>query len=354
MQTNLNLSIRLVSGALFVASFCVAVSNASDSTYILSIPLGLIEPDIPKESPLTEQAVKLGEKIFFDKRLSSPPGMSCGTCHDPSHGFAEERSISLDAQSKRLRRNAPSILNSGYLTSLGWDGKFKSLEAQVIEPFSENGDFRISIEEVLLRIEQFPDYDGLFIEAFGGGLSAASIARALASYERSLVSAGTAFDKYLFGNDESALTAAEKRGFQLFTGKASCIACHDVFHPLTNPLGGQIATFTDNRFHNLGVGYSNGKMPDAGRYYVSRDKADWGAFKTPSLRNVQLTAPYMHDGSLATLEDVVEFYNKGGTSNPNLSPGIGPLYLNSQEKADLVSFLKSLTDPTYLEPYSMR
>jgi cytochrome c peroxidase len=185
----------------------------------------------------------------------------------------------------------------------------------------------------------------MFEQAFGAPVSAKNLAWALASYERSLLTGNSRFDRYLYGDDRQALSEQERQGFEIFIGNGSCTTCHDIFHPEVNELGGAIATFTDQRYHNLGIGYADGRMTDLGRYERTRDRADWGSFRTPTLRNVALTAPYMHDGSLGTLEEVVNFYNRGGESNPNISPGLHPLFLTPAEKRALVAFLKTLTDP---------
>ncbi|MFD2640808.1 cytochrome-c peroxidase [Pseudomonas japonica] len=325
-----------------------AYTAQGQDQFILKIPSGLIEPDIPNNNPLTERKISLGKKLFFDRRLSHDSVLSCSTCHDPTLGFAENRTVSFSAHGKNLERNAPSVFNTGYLPSLGWDGRFSSLEIQVSQPFSQDNDMGITIDEAISKIESLPDYQGLFEDAFGRSIDSKAIAEALASYQRSLVSGDSRFDDYLFKGNREAITKQEQRGYEIFIGKASCINCHDIFHPSVNSLGGGFAVFSDFRFHNLGVGYENGKMKDTGRYWVTRKMEDWGAFKTPMLRNIELTPPYMHDGSLSTLQDVVEFYNKGGIKNPNLAPGIRPLYLSDDEVQAIVMFLKSLTDKNLL------
>jgi cytochrome c peroxidase len=312
-------------------------------TVTLKIPLGLIEPDIPIGSELSAKKIALGKKIFFDTRLSLKSNTSCSTCHSPSFGFAERRTVSFSTTGKNLTRNAPSVINAGYLPSLGWDGRFHSLEQQVTQPFSTENDMGITIEDAIKIIENASDYDGLFDTAFGRPIDADAVASSLAAYQRSLVFGNSRFDRFLFGGVDNAISNEERQGYEIFIGKASCINCHDIFHPTVNSLGGGVAVFSDFRFHNLGVGYENGKMKDVGRYWVTRKLEDWGSFKTPMLRNVELTAPYMHDGSLLSLQEVVEFYNKGGVKNPNLAPGIVPLYLSDEEIKAVVSFLKSLT-----------
>lgn len=330
--------------ALFLTS---ASAQGVGATLQVRIPLGLIEPDIPLDRPLTQEKVSLGSKLFSDPRLSVTGKMSCATCHDPGRGFAERRSVSFTAKGEKLRRNAPSILNAGYLTTVGWDGKWTNLEQQIAEPFSKSGDMGLDIGEVLDVIDRLPDYQEPFRRAFGRKPDRAAMAEALAAFQRSMVSGDSRFDDYLFKGDAKALTASEKRGYEIFIGRASCINCHDIFHPSVNNLGGGVALFTDFRFHNLGVGYKNGKMSDPGRYLITRRAGDWGTFKTPMLRNVALTSPYMHDGSLETLREVVEFYNRGGISNPNIAPGIKPLLMSEQDVKDVTNFLGSLTDKQF-------
>jgi cytochrome c peroxidase len=200
-------------------------------------------------------------------------------------------------------------------------------------------------EEALTVVLADREYRADFEKAFKQEATVESMAIALASFERTLVSGDSRFDRFLYGSEQTALTPEEKKGLDIFSTRAGCLNCHDVFHPRFNALGGGVALFTDFRFHNLGVGYKSGRFKDPGRYGWSRDPNEWGAFRTPPLRNLTLTAPYMHDGSLKTLEEVVEFYDRGGNSNPNISPSIHPLYLTSEEKRLLVVFLKTLTSP---------
>jgi cytochrome c peroxidase len=314
----------------------------------LSIPSGLIEPDIPLSSPFTSGAVNLGRRLFFDQRLSLDGKTSCGTCHDPRSAFADRRRLPVDAAGRIARRNSQGIANSGYLPTLSWDGRHKSLESQALDSFTEWGDMAIPIDVALNRVGGDVRYTRMFEDAFGVSQpSVATVATALASYQRSLLSGDSRFDRFMFGGDPSALTATERRGLELFVGSAGCINCHDVFHKSVNPLGGAVALFTDFRFHNLGVGYEKGRMRDVGRYQVTRDPADWGSFRTPSLRNVDLTAPYMHDGSIATLEEVIDFYDRGGNDNPNKATGLTPLLLDDADKLRLRAFLAALTSKEF-------
>ena len=325
------------------AAFAAAVQTSVDR----QIPMGLYEVDRPTGDAITSDKIALGRKFFFDGRLAKGGTKSCGSCHDPAHGFAEPLPVTIPAGLREGERNSQSVINSGYRRSLGWDGRFRSLEDQVRGSFSPWGDMGLDLGTALSNVQSDAVYRQMCRKAFARGVDETCLVKALAIYQRSIVQAGSRFDRYLFGSDESVLTGKEKAGWELFKGRAGCITCHDVFHATTNDLGSQYALFTDDRFHNLGVGYSNGRMVDPGRYMVSRDLADFGSFKTPMLRDVSKTGPYMHDGSMATLYDVISFYNKGGNPNPNLSPGLKPLFLNENEKLDLVAFLKSLILPLH-------
>jgi cytochrome c peroxidase len=305
-------------------------------------PLGLLP--LPGDGKINQDAVAIGKSLFFDVRLSADGKRSCATCHVPDFGFAEPARVSAGMTGKPLQRNAPTLLNVGYLPILMWDGRFSTLERQALQPFSEENEMGGRIEHVLKIVSQDSTYRARFRLAFRGEPTADRIAAALAAYERSLVAGNSKFDLFLFGQDKVALSESAERGFGVFI-RANCILCHEIFHSAVHPLGGNEALFTDFRFHNLGVGYKNGVMIDLGRSLVTERKEDWGRFKTPTLRNVALTAPYMHDGSLPTLRDVVKFYNQGGIPNPNLDPAIRPLGLTDVEIDDLVQFLESLTSP---------
>jgi len=340
MKLRKSLFASVILGAIGICGFVLA------ETMVLDRPLGLIEPDLPIGKPFTKGLVNLGKRLFFDRRLSASGQTSCGTCHDPHHAFADPRQVSISDNGIPQHRNGPSILNVGFLPTLMWDGRFRTLELQALDPFRKNGDMGIDLDELINFLVGDMEYLDLFQAVTGKPPTVNGFADSIAAFQRSLLSGNTRFDHYLFGGDKEALSPLEEEGLRVFSARAGCLNCHDVFHPMFNPLGGGIALFTDFRFHNLGVGYSNGRMSDTGRYYVTREKDDWGTFRTPSLRNIALTAPYMHDGSFMTLEEVIDFYDKGGIPNPNLSPSIQPLLLTSQEKLALLAFLHTLTDFT--------
>lgn len=336
--------------------------------YVVNPPLGLPPVPQPADNPITAEKVELGRKLFFDRRLSLNDTFSCAMCHVPEQGFtSNEIAMAVGLEGRSVRRNSPTIYNVAYFDRLFHDGREDSLEQQVWGPLlARNEMANPSIGAVLNKIRRIPDYDGMFEKVFGRGPTMETVGKALASYQRVLVSGDSAFDRWYYAKQESALSAAQKRGFGLFTGKAACSSCHSI--------GEEFALFTDNGMHNIGTGYreSMGIRPpkqkvalapgvfvyvdhsiidsvsekpptDVGQYEVTQNPFDRWKYRTPSLRNVALTAPYMHNGSLSTLEDVVRFYNDGGVSNELLDPRIRPLGLSDAEIGDLVAFLQSLT-----------
>lgn len=333
-------------------------------------PLGLPPLPLPAGVRPTAAQLALGRKLFFDRRLSRNNTMSCGMCHIPEQGFTNnELARPIGVEGRSLRRNAPSLINVAYQKQLFHDGRETMLETQVIGPLVAPDEMaNPSIGYLLEKIAGLPDYAGRFERAFGAGPSIGRIGRAIAAWERTLIAAASPFDRWRYGGDEAALSERQQEGFALFTGKAGCAACHVV--------GDNHALFTDQAFHDTGIGYFNDRIkpaeresvpveiapgvrvpvsrrvlrsigdrprPDRGRYEVSLDPDDLWRFKTPSLRNVALTAPYMHDGSLHTLEEVVRFYDRGGHPHPGLDPLLQPLGLTDEEIRSIVAFLKSLT-----------
>jgi len=331
-------------------------------------PLGLPALEVPADNPVTPQKAALGRKLFFDRRLSPNGTMSCAMCHVPEQGFtAHELATSVGIEGRSVRRNAPTVLNVAWQKRLFHDGREFSLENQVWGPLlAPNEMGNPSLGFVIERVRGLEDYRGLFEAAFDGrGASAERIGQALASYERTLAAAGSRFDRWRYGGEAAALSETEQLGFRIFTGKARCAACHIV--------GERDALFTDHGFHNTGIGwqrafdsperirvelapgvhaelerktlesFSEPPPKDTGRYEITRDPRDRWAYKTPGLRNVALTSPYMHDGSLPTLEAVIGFYDRGGIDNPEKSPLLAPLGLSAQERDALLAFLRSLT-----------
>lgn len=303
---------------------------------------GLNEAYAP--APNTRYLTLLGQKLFYDRRLSRTGMTACATCHDPNYAFAQPARVSRSDNGQLGVRNAPSLINAGFLPVLMWDGRFRTLEQQATSPFLR-GEMGIDVREAERRLNFDAEYLHLFQAALNSQPSASGMAIALAAYQRTLISEANRFDRFISNDRATYFTDLELNGFRLFENKAGCNICHQ-FQPLGNNRAG-IRLFTDFGFHNLGIGYMAGRFADTGRYRTTGDESDLGAFRTPSLRNVAVTAPYMHDGSLATLEEVIDFYDAGGRPNPNLSPLIRPLFLSPYEKAALAAFLRTLTDQPY-------
>lgn len=274
--------------------------------------------------------IKLGEQLFFDGRLSKNNAISCGFCHTPGFGFADPKQTSLGVDGKLGGRQAPTVYNTAFNPVQFWDGRAGSLEEQAIAPIINPVEMAETYENVVKKLNQHKGYRDQFQAVFGTGVSVQGIGEAIAAYERTIISTNSAFDKFILG-DKSAMGEEAKRGMALYKGKARCILCHN------GP------NFTDNKFHNLGVPQVGPMKEDLGRYYVTRQEWDRGAFKTPTLRSIIKTAPYMHDGAFKTLEEVIDFLNEGGGPNSHLSPLMKPLGLNAQEKTDLIAFLNALT-----------
>jgi len=280
----------------------------------------------PAENPLTIERVALGRRLFFDSLLSSNRRMACSSCHVPQRAFADSVALSRGATGHPGRRNAPALLNRAWGLAFFWDGRAGSLEVQVLQPIQDPLEMDLSLTQLLARLADDRAYHAAFNTTFVDGVTAENVARALASYVRTIRSGDSPADRYQAG-DQTALADDAKRGLALFRGKANCASCH---------LGPNL---TDEGFHNTGVSLG----VDRGRLGVTGREEDRGKFKTPSLREVARTAPYMHDGSLASLDDVVDFYDGGGKPSSRLDPEVHPLGLSANEKHDLVAYLRSLT-----------
>ena len=289
-------------------------------------------PDVsaPAGNPQTPEKIALGKMLFFEKRLSFDRVSSCATCHDPAKGFADGKARAIGFGGKELGRNSPTIVNVAYNDSFFWDGRSPTMEDQAQKPIESNVEMNMSSKEVAKRLNTIPEYKKRFAEVFHQPANLGDVGKAIAAFERTLLASRSKFDQYIHG-DKNALTVQEKKGLILFVSKAACTQCH------------RGANFTDNQFHVLGVPQKGPREEDLGRFEVTRVSADKMAFKTPTLRNIVLTGPYMHDGAFETLEEVVDFYNQGGGTLPGKSPKILKLHLTSQEKKDLVAFLKTLT-----------
>lgn len=343
--------------------------SAQLMAYRDSVPLGLPPIPEPTENPVTREKAELGRLLFFDRRLSHNNTFSCAMCHVPEQGFASnELATAVGIEGKTVRRNSPTIYNVAYLEKLFLDGRETSLEQQIWGPLlADNEMGNPSVGQVLETIRSIPGYTERFESAFQGRPpTMETVGMALASYERLLVSADSRFDQWFYGGETDALSADEQAGFRLFTGKAGCSSCHQI--------GPDWALFTDNELHNTGIGFrrsmstptlesrvqiapgefimvrreaieeaSERPPNDLGLYEITGRPEDRWKYRTPSLRNIELTAPYMHDGSLLTLMDVVRFYNEGGVANPLRDPLVRPLELTQTEQNQLLAFLRSLT-----------
>jgi cytochrome c peroxidase len=285
---------------------------------------------IPEDNPLTEEKIVLGRKLFFDPILSKDRTIACATCHDPKLGFTDDKPVAVGVDGQTGTRRSPRLINRGYGKLFFWDGRAASLEEQVLQPIENPIEMAMTLGEVEARLRSDADYAAGFRDAFARPPDAAALKQALASYVRTIVSGNSAYDRYVAGESD-ALSDAQRRGLDVFRGKGNCAVCH---------LGPNL---TDEDFHNTGVGWKDGPGDDQGRAKITADAADAGAFKTPTLREIASSGPYMHDGSLATLADVVEFYDKGGEPNPHLSLEMQRLELTASEKTDLVEFLRALS-----------
>ena len=297
----------------------------------LEVPIGLDRYlPAPAGNPITPDKIALGRRLFFDERLSRDGRTSCATCHQPSRRFTDGRRLPLGVFGREGRRNTPTILNRAYGGSAFWDGRAATLEDQVRVALTGTRDLGLSMDEAITRVSADGGYRREFRVAFEGPVTAERIEQALATFVRSRLSGNSAFDRFLTG-DTAALDAEERRGLDVFSGRARCARCH------AGPL------LSDEAFHNTGVAWRDGRFLDEGRAAVTSLARDRGAFKTPTLREITRTAPYMHDGSLPTLSDVIAFYDRGGRVNPNLDPEIRAIQLTTREKSDLLSFLRALT-----------
>ena len=333
--------------------------------------LGLPAMKVPADNPQSTEKIALGKKLFNDKRFSANGSISCASCHISSKAFTDGRPQAVGIDGLVGQRNSPTIINSAYLNELFHDGRRSSLETQALDPLTNPIEHGLTEHSRVIHVIQ-TDFSYLkdFLNTFGitaEKINMNYVTKAIASYERTLISGNTRFDQYFFKSNKKVLTVAEARGLRLFRRKGNCANCHEI--------SWDNALFTDNRFYNIGIGfdalrpvlpafiknlktdYSSAvaqldpqQKAQLGRFSVSRQIKDIGAYRTPTLRNIELTAPYMHDGSISTLRDVVEYYDKGGKKNEFLNPAIFPLHLSEQEKSDLTAFLTSLTDTSYSKP----
>ena len=367
----------LITVVLFLGLIGLTASETPDK----SIPLGLPSIQYPENNPQTPEKIALGEKLFNDKRFSDTGEISCSTCHDATKAFTDSPlKVSEGILGLTGTRNAPTVINSVFFKTMFWDGRSPDLEDQALHPFVNPVEMGLKDHEPILEIVRSdPDYVKAFKEVFGKSgteITITEVTRAIASFERTKISGNSPFDRWYFGGEAGALNEVQKRGFNLFINEGRCVSCHVIEQTQ--------AIFTDNRFHNVGVGINNiqddipelageyiaanlsaqevdikvlgdKRSSELGRFALTTGFDDLGSFKTPTLRNIAATAPYMHDGSLATLREVVVHYNNGGVTNEAdpvndfLSSGIRPLNLTDQQIDDLVAFMEALTSPEFVD-----
>jgi cytochrome c peroxidase len=300
--------------------------------YKLQIPFGL-DPDgavVPPDNPLTKDKIELGRLLFFDKRLSKDGTIACASCHMAKFAFTDGKPVSAGIRGQKGGRSAPASINRLFSKAQFWDGRAETLEEQSIGPFTnpiEHG--FANHDEMVAKMKKIEGYRKLFKQVFGEDITMAGVGKAIASFQRTILTGNSPADRFDMGGDEKAISPEAQRGLKLFLTKARCTRCHSGFN------------FTDEKFHNLGIGW-DGDMVDLGRYTVTKNASDIGAFKTPTLREISRSAPYMHDGRFKTLEEVVNFYNKGGVKNPHQDELVIPLELTDEEKRDLVAYLRTL------------
>ncbi|MCA9128139.1 MAG: c-type cytochrome [Planctomycetales bacterium] len=300
----------------------------------IEVPLGLKPIPASKSNPWSVDKAELGKQLYFDTRLSVDNTVSCASCHAPDKGWSNGESNAQGVDGQRGGRNSPTILNAAYHKMQFWDGRASSLEDQALGPIANPIEMNLPVEQAVEKIGKIKGYQEQFQAVFGEPVSAENLAKAIAAFERTVLAGNSPYDRFKAG-DQSALSEQAQAGMKLFFGKANCSGCHSG------------ANFTDNGFHNLGVNF-HAESPDLGREIISQIEGDRGAFKTPSLRDIARTGPYMHDGSVKTLEEVVEYYNKGGTTNDYLDEEIFPLKLNPEQVTSIVVFLKEgLTSDDY-------
>lgn len=329
-------SLLLLAAVLTVA----APARAEDAEYPYKVPLGLKAPDVPADNPVTDAKRDLGKALYFDKRLSADGTVSCATCHDPEKGWTDQSPVSAGIHGQKGGRSAPTVLNAAYYDLQFWDGRAKTLEDQAKGPIQNPIEMGFTHDACVAKLKSIKGYRKLFKKAFGDEkIDIDRVAKAIATFERTVLTGNSPADKWEAG-DKKAMSESAARGRELFHGKANCAICHDGFN------------FSDSDFHNLGVGMQKGiNKPDVGRRDQTKEVADTGKFKTPTLRNLKHTAPYMHDGSQKTLGEVIDFYDRGGEKNAQLDGRIKPLKLSKAERDDLLAFLDALNgDPVAIKP----
>ena len=326
---------RIAAACLLIAALGQETPPGAGAQFPPQPPLGLDKVPVPDDNPITQPRVALGKLLYFERRFSGDGEVSCATCHMPRRGFSNARPYGTGFGGRLTLRNVPTLINAAYNEFQYWDGRAGSLEEQAREPILHPSEMAASEAGIIETLGAIPEYRQRFRAAFGTpGISLERVVRALAAFERTLLSGNSPFDRWKYGGEKSALTPRAVRGFEVFRTKGNCVKCHLVDE--------SSAPFTDGQFHNIGVGMET-KPLHRGREKITGKTGDRGKFKTPTLRHIAQTAPYMHDGRFASLDEVVDFYDGGGHPNPHLDPEIKPLHLTKTEKEDLLAFLGTLT-----------
>jgi cytochrome c peroxidase len=293
----------------------------------------------PEDNPITDEKVALGRKLFFDKRLSLNETVSCATCHVPEYAFTDRLTTSTGIEGRKTERNSPSILNSAFLKTVMFDAHLRTLEMQVIVPIQEHTEMGSNMKELIQKLRTIPEYQASAKKIFNRDFDAYVLTRSISAFERTLLSLNSRFDQYMKGN-KSILTSDEKAGWKLFSEKLYCVQCHPAPY------------FTTFEAANNGLYEEFGQ--DKGRFRIFLDSNDIGKFKIPSLRNVELTFPYMHDGSMKNLDEVIAHYQQGGRKHKLQATSIQSFNLTSKEQMQLKAFLYSLTDTSYMSSMKFR
>lgn len=334
-------SVLLIGGLVgsFLLGGCTTLTGTTSKSGVLNTDVATINEakkkfqplpplPVPADNKMTSDKVSLGQTLFNDPRLSGNNTVSCLSCHNPQLGFSNGTAVSPGIHQRVGTRNSLSVMNAGFYTSFFWDGRAKTLEEQALGPIQNPVEMDQNLDALIIKLNGIDRYEEGFKKVFNQKVTKDNLAKALAAYERTIVMDKTPFDNYLAGNDK-AISDEAKQGMVLFAGKAGCIQCH----------GG--ATLSDNQFHNIGM-----EGNDPGRYNVTKKEEDWGKFRTSQLRGLMYTGPFMHNGKMNTLSEVVSYYNRGGDNGKNKDEKIKPLNLSASEQKALVSFLQSLSTPT--------
>ncbi|MDA0204231.1 MAG: c-type cytochrome [Acidobacteria bacterium] len=314
---------------LIAALLCLALISVVGAEPKRPLGLDLYRPS-PRDNPVTLEKVKLGRLLFRDRLLSRDGSLSCSDCHRRKQAFTDGRAKAVGVYGREGPRSVPTLVNRAWGQSFFWDGRIRTLEEQVVQPILAKLEMDLTLEEAVERLRGKHRYRKDFQSVFDRAVNAEDLAKALATYVRTIQSGDSPYDRYVLGEND-ALSESALEGLKLFRGKANCTVCH------AGP------TLSDEEFHNTGVAWRDGKFLDDGRYAVTKDERDRGKFKTPTLREIARTGPYMHDGSISTLKEVIDFYSDGGRENPNRDPEVRLLKLNGDEKAALSAFLRSLS-----------